>query len=158
MIELRPMSPQDFESYYRDSIEDYAQSMTSAGNVSRDEALEASEKQFSELLPNGLESSGQHLFSAWDPEKKTEVGMVWIGERPRGEQVQTVIYDIRMWEDLRGQGYGTQTLHAVEDLVRTMGFSEIWLHVFGHNTGARRLYERLGYEITNVTMRKKLDP
>jgi len=60
-------------------------------------------------------------------------------------------------EDLRGQGYGTQTLQAVEDMVRQMGISEIWLHVFGHNTGARRLYERLGYEVTNVSMCKKME-
>ena len=156
MIELRPMSNQVFEAYYQESIDHYAQEMISAGNVSQVEARAASEKQFSDLLPDGLDSTGQHIFSIWDPGIKREVGIVWVGERKRGDLTQAVIYDVRVQENLRGQGYGTQALRAVEDLIRDMGISEIWLHVFGHNTGARLLYERLGYEISNVTMRKKL--
>jgi predicted GNAT family acetyltransferase len=30
------------------------------------------------------------------------------------------------------------------------------LHVFGHNQVARALYEKIGYEVTNVLMSKKL--
>jgi ribosomal protein S18 acetylase RimI-like enzyme len=157
MIELRPMSSRAFEAYLQMSIEEYAQEMVSARNVSQEDAQEASEKQFSELLPDGLDSTGQHLLSIWDPGSAKDVGVLWVGERERGEMLQAVIYDIRVMEDLRGQGYGTQTLQAVEDMVRQMGISEIWLHVFGHNTGARRLYERLGYEITNVSMCKTLE-
>jgi predicted GNAT family acetyltransferase len=33
---------------------------------------------------------------------------------------------------------------------------EISLHVFGFNHGARRLYERLGFETTSVYMAKKV--
>ena len=32
----------------------------------------------------------------------------------------------------------------------------ISLHVFGHNRVARALYEKLGYETTNVNMTEKL--
>ena len=95
--------------------------------------------------------------SIWDLESDRAVGIIWVGERKRGDINQAVIYDIRVDEDLRGQGYGTQALEAVEELARQLGLTEIWLHVFGHNTGARRLYDRQGYEITNVTMRKKLE-
>jgi GNAT superfamily N-acetyltransferase len=157
MIELRPMSSQAFEAYYQMSIEEYAQDMVSARNVSQKDARESSEKQFSELLPDGLDSADQHLLSIWDPGSEKDVGVLWVGERERGETPQAVIYDIRVLEHMRGQGYGTQTLQAVEEMVRQMGIYEIWLHVFGHNTGARRLYERLGYEVTNVSMCKKLE-
>ena len=37
-----------------------------------------------------------------------------------------------------------------------MGLPGIGLHVFGHNDGARRLYERLGYEPVNIFMYKQL--
>jgi GNAT superfamily N-acetyltransferase len=151
------MSSQVFKAYYQMSIEEYALEMVSARNISQEYAREASEKQFSELLPDGLDSAGQHLLTIWDPGCEKDVGTLWVGERERGEMLQAVIYDIRVLEDLRGQGYGTQTLQAAEEMVRQMGISEIWLHVFGHNTGARRLYERLGYEVTNVSMCKKLE-
>jgi hypothetical protein len=45
---------------------------------------------------------------------------------------------------------------AMEAEVKAMGLDRISLHVFGHNPGARRLYEKLGYETTNVYMAKQL--
>jgi ribosomal protein S18 acetylase RimI-like enzyme len=39
---------------------------------------------------------------------------------------------------------------------RRLELSGIGLHVFGHNAGARLLYERLGYETTNLNMFKTL--
>ena len=36
------------------------------------------------------------------------------------------------------------------------GLETLALHVFGHNPGARALYEKLGYEITNINMAKHL--
>jgi ribosomal protein S18 acetylase RimI-like enzyme len=34
---------------------------------------------------------------------------------------------------------------------------QLGLHVFGHNHGARRLYDSLGFEPTSITMRKPLE-
>ena len=45
----------------------------------------------------------------------------------------------------RGQGTGTRLLAAAEDLARVNGFEEMSIQVYGQNTGAVRLYERLGY-------------
>jgi ribosomal protein S18 acetylase RimI-like enzyme len=156
MIELQPMSKEAFKKYYDASVVEYAREMAAAGNVSQEEARAASEKQFADLLPDGLESPGQHIFTIWDQQNERSVGMVWLGERAHGQTSQAVIYDIRVDEGLRGQGYGSAALQAVEEVVQDLDLPEIWLHVFGHNTGARRLYDRLGYEVTNVTMRKKL--
>ena len=40
--------------------------------------------------------------------------------------------------------------------VKEKGFSRLGLHVFGHNKVARKLYESLGFETTNVVMSKGL--
>jgi ribosomal protein S18 acetylase RimI-like enzyme len=45
---------------------------------------------------------------------------------------------------------------AGEDFARTHGAESIGLNVFGQNTGARALYEDLGYETVSVQMRKRL--
>ena len=45
---------------------------------------------------------------------------------------------------------------ALEEEARRFGLTALALHVFGHNTAARALYEGIGYQITNINMRKDL--
>ena len=52
--------------------------------------------------------------------------------------------------DARGAGRGRPAE------ARRLNVRSIGLHVFGHNTGARKLYQRLGYRETSVVMRKDL--
>ena len=56
----------------------------------------------------------------------------------------------------RRRGYGEQAMAAIEDKVRELGLDTIDLHVFGFNTAARALYEKMGYSVTDVNMRKRL--
>ena len=48
----------------------------------------------------------------------------------------------------RSGGIGAQLLRAAEGLARAAGFDMMSLQVYGQNTGAVRLYERLGYEVS----------
>ena len=64
--------------------------------------------------------------------------------------------DIVIDEPYRRRGYGQAAMLALEDSVRSLGLRGIALHVFGHNTAARALYERLGYTVTNINMAKRL--
>ena len=82
--------------------------------------------------------------------------MIWIASQQRGAQRTAFIYNIEIAEALRGKGYGRQALLAVEEKVKALGLDTISLHVFGHNLVARALYEKVGYEVTNVLMSKKL--
>ena len=45
---------------------------------------------------------------------------------------------------------------ALEEFLRARGIKSINLHVFGHNTVAISLYEKLGYRPTNMNLRKFL--
>ncbi len=45
-------------------------------------------------------------------------------------------------------------MKEIEIIAKKLGMNKIGLHVFGHNKVARRLYEQLGYEITNINMVK----
>jgi ribosomal protein S18 acetylase RimI-like enzyme len=47
----------------------------------------------------------------------------------------------------RGKGIGTQLFDIAEKCASTRGARRIELEVFATNTGAIRLYERLGYEV-----------
>lgn len=44
----------------------------------------------------------------------------------------------------------------VENFSKALGAETIGLHVFGHNNKAIKLYEKLGYKATNITISKQL--
>jgi len=53
---------------------------------------------------------------------------------------------LRVHPAFRGLGLGTRLIEASESYVRTKGFARVGLSVGVHNHGAKRLYQRLGYE------------
>jgi ribosomal protein S18 acetylase RimI-like enzyme len=105
-----------------------------------------------------VDTPGQYLFSilaAPEPGLPARpVGMIWFAAlegRP-----QAFIYDFAIDPAYRRRGYGAQALRALEAEVRAVGLESIALHVFGHNHGAQALYRKLGYEVTNLHMAKRL--
>jgi ribosomal protein S18 acetylase RimI-like enzyme len=110
------------------------------------------------LLPDGLLTASQYLFSLRDEALGTPVGSLWFGRREEGGEPTAFVFRIVIFEAFRRQGYGTQAMLALEEKVRQVGLSTISLHVFGHNHTARAMYEKLGYATTNVMMRKMLKP
>jgi ribosomal protein S18 acetylase RimI-like enzyme len=51
----------------------------------------------------------------------------------------------------RRRGIGTQLMDAAESAARARGFDTIELGVEDHNPDARRLYERLGYDLAGTS-------
>ncbi|MGA9286888.1 MAG: GNAT family N-acetyltransferase, partial [Anaerobacillus sp.] len=72
------------------------------------------------------------------------------------EVSRAFIYEITIQEELQGKGFGTKAIEELEKVLQDKGIDELALHVFGHNKKAIRLYERLGFETTNVNMKKSL--
>lgn len=152
-VSLAPMSAERYVTWHAYSVAGYAEENVKSGRWTQDEALSKSEADFKALLPDGLDSAGNQLWSVLDA-AGDEVGILWIAtDRKPGN---AFIYDIEMNPDRRGEGFGTATMLALEDWCRANGISSIGLHVFGHNEGAWRLYRRLGYVETNVQMEKHL--
>ena len=150
-VALRPMTATEFERYRDQLITAYAQDMLDAGAFTdRDRALEASVVSTEELLPAGLESPGLNLWTAHDGE--VLVAILWIAvDGPAG-----YIYDIEVHHDQRRRGYGREVLDAGARAAHDLGARELGLNVFGHNDGARTLYERAGYATTERTYRIEL--
>lgn len=57
------------------------------------------------------------------------------------------LYALRVMEPFRGLGIGTHLIKTGEHVARSHGFRQIHLAVEKSNTPARKLYERLGFEI-----------
>jgi len=56
----------------------------------------------------------------------------------------------------RRRGVGWALLEAAADWARTQGVQKLELHVFPHNVGAIRLYERLGFRHSRAVVAKLL--
>lgn len=156
-ITLVPMTEEQFQAYREWAVPDYAQDNVRSGSWSEAEALEKSEKQFRELLPEGLHTPDHYLFSILDRDLGRNVGILWFNLVRDTPGKPAFLYHIVIEEPDRRQGYGLLALQALEDRVASMGGSAVRLHVFGHNSPARELYQKAGYQVTNVVMAKALD-
>ena len=65
------------------------------------------------------------------------------------------IFDLFLAPQARGKGLGKLVMSELEVETKKLGFNALRLHVFGHNTVARRLYESAGYITTNIHMLKE---
>jgi len=82
--------------------------------------------------------------------------VLWLRIKPGSAGSHAFGFDFLVREDVRRRGYGRAIMAAAEQKCRELGVVSIGLHVFGHNPGARSLYEQMGFAITGYNMRKKL--
>lgn len=156
MITLTPMNEDEFQMYLAYSIQNYAREHVKGGRWSEEEALEKSTQEYQHYLPLGLQTPDNYLFMVTDEQQEKHVGTLWFALHKRAGQRQAFVYDIEIFEEFRRHGYATQAFQLLEKQAVKLGATSIGLHVFGHNTGAREMYEKLGYVATNINMVKKL--
>ncbi|MBI2781156.1 MAG: GNAT family N-acetyltransferase [Chloroflexi bacterium] len=156
MTRLEPMTQARYDTWLAATIREYAAEKVAAGNYAEEGSLERSKGEFDALLPQGLHTPGHEIRSMVDDDGRA-VGYVWftIEDRPQGRVV--FIYDIAVDPEYRRRGHAQAALLQVEAYAREHGCMGVMLHVFGHNTGARQLYAKAGYEETNVIMLKRVD-
>ena len=157
MIELSEMPRERFPAYRDNLVREYARDKVRAGVWSPEEAPSKAAADMEGLLPDGTDSEGHYLYFLRDPATDDEVGVVWIAVLDAGPGRSVWIYDIEVYEGFRRRGYATEALQAVEQRAVVLGADSVGLQVFGHNPGARALYEKAGYEITSALMAKGLD-
>jgi ribosomal protein S18 acetylase RimI-like enzyme len=158
-LHLVPMTVEEYDAWVDGEIRSYSEEHVRAGDWLPEGALDRARKEFAALLPGGVATPGHYLYTLQVPDPPTRVGLVWFqagaSGRP-GEPPRAFVYDLLVQPERRGQGYGEAAMRLVEVEVLRLGFSSVSLHVFGHNTVARGLYEKLGYVATNVLMKKSL--
>jgi RimJ/RimL family protein N-acetyltransferase len=150
------MSEAEYQAFLDVAVREYADDKVQAGNWQPAEALEKSTQEFRRFLPEGVATRDHYLYTIEDETLAANIGMIWLARIMQGAHPILFIYDFRIDEAYRRRGYGQQALHAAEEHAKALGLDTIALHVFGHNHAARALYEKMGYEITNINMAKKL--
>ncbi len=155
-VRLVEMEETPFRGYRRHLVRDYAADKVRAGAWARAEAEGRAARDVDGLLPEGPATQGQFLYSVRDDSTDAEVGTVWFALRNSGIGRSVWIYDIIINEDFRRRGYASRTLELVEERAKEVGAKSVELHVFGHNHGARALYEKMNYNETSITMAKQV--
>ena len=140
-LELRRMTDSEFDDFLAGNGEEYAGELVAAG-MTEEAAARQSREQMAQLLPEGADSPGMHFFTAWVGE--APVGSLWLCTL----DTMAFVYDVVVREDQRRKGYGAAIMNAAALWIRAEGHPVLGLNVFAHNPGARALYDRLGYQVT----------
>lgn len=155
-VVLDPMTREEFGPYLEAGIRGFAEQKVRSGEWTEAESMPLSRADHDRLLPDGVDTADQYLYTVRDAASKDEVATIWIALRMKAGHVEGYIYDIDVHEKYRGQGYGRATMLAGIEKARAMGAETVGLHVFGHNEPARALYRSLGFVETNVSMSLEL--
>lgn len=154
MTKLRPMTESEFTSFLQRSIPEYAGEKVRAGNWAVEESLQKSRETYAKLLPLGLSTPDNCLFTIEHDGKA--VGNLWLAIQHRADGPIGFIYDVYVAESFRRRGIAAEAMRLLEGEASRLGLHALALHVFGYNAAARALYQKLGYEITNLNMSKNL--
>lgn len=96
MVQLISMAEDEFQIYLKHSIANYAQEHVLAGNWDSSDALQRSEKEFLQLLPDGVASKGQHLLSIVDGQTDVKIGLIWFAEKHQASRPYQLIPNGRL--------------------------------------------------------------
>ncbi|MCJ0930525.1 GNAT family N-acetyltransferase [Virgibacillus halodenitrificans] len=151
MVTLRIMNSSEFQEYFNLATENYAKEKVIAGNWNEEESIIKAKTEYEKLLPKGKDTEKNYLYII--SQKNQPIGIVWL-EKKSNEN--GFIRDVRVFEKYQGLGYGKEAIKQIEMVGKELGLKKIGLHVFGHNRIARGLYEKLGYQTTNVMMIKDI--
>jgi ribosomal protein S18 acetylase RimI-like enzyme len=155
-MQLRPLREDEFEAWYPAAVQAYAESLARDGGRSPDLASAKAAEDSQHLFPGGRPSPG-HVVYAVEVDGEA-VGTLWVAAPTDGPQAGLFIWDILIYEQHRGRGYGKAAMLLAEEEARRRGLDRISLNVFGDNTLARNLYRSLGYRENAIAMSKRVEP
>lgn len=156
MVELRSMNAAEFEDLRTRAITDYASERVASGDWRLEEAHLQARMAFDKLLPEGLLTPQNDLWTIVDSEIAGEVGSVWVQKRQHGAKPSAHVLDLYVAAPYRRRGIAHGAMLQVEKHMRARGLEEITLHVFDRNVAAQALYQGLGYQVSEVGMSKNL--
>jgi ribosomal protein S18 acetylase RimI-like enzyme len=75
------------------------------------------------------------------------VGQVWIDLTKRGADSIGILWALRVFIPYQNLGIGTRLIVSAESILKAKGFRTSQIGVEKDNPRARRLYERMGYQV-----------
>jgi GNAT superfamily N-acetyltransferase len=155
-VRFVPFTDVDFHAWLTQAIPSFALTNVEDGGWMLAESIEKSQQAHASLLPQGLRTAGQFFVRLQAVDTGEEVGVLWWAESDKAGRTEAWVYNVEIDERARRHGFARAAFAELERVARERGVHHVSLHVFGHNHGARRLYDELGFEPTSITLRKIL--
>ena len=151
MLKLVKMKQNEYDVIKGKLISDYAKEKVRVGHWQENEAIELSKETLEKILKDGVDTNNHYLMTAYKDEEK-KVGFIWFNIFNKSVFVNALcIYD-----EFKGNDYEIKVVEALEEKSYEYKAKKINLHSFGYNEGAIAAYRKMGYEITDVYMNKKI--
>lgn len=144
-VQLREMSTDEFKIFFENSVFDYANDLVKSSNIMMDEARIQAQKEFKEMLPNGLETKDNVLRIIVDVAEQKVVGIIWYLFEMTDDIKQVFLSDFIIKEEERRKGYASAALIEMERDAQRNGCTESVIYVWKHNLSGINLYTKCGY-------------
>jgi len=154
-VSLAPLSEAQYAAWLERVIQEYAEDKIRSGAWLPAEALGRSQAEFQTLLPAGIATPDNHLYSIRN-EAGEHVGVLWLAAVTENGQRFAFVYEVQVFEPYQRRGYAYAGMKLLEAEALALGLGKIALYVFGYNQAALALYQKLGYAITDYSMAKPL--
>jgi ribosomal protein S18 acetylase RimI-like enzyme len=156
IVRFVPFTEADFKAWLTQAIPSFALLHVEDGRWTLAESIDKSREAHEQLLPDGLATATHSFMRLHAVGEDADVGFIWWAEIDSAGVAGAYVYGVEIEEHARRRGFGRAAFAELERVARARGLRFVNLHVFGHNHGARRLYEELGFEPISLTLRKNL--
>jgi ribosomal protein S18 acetylase RimI-like enzyme len=142
-VTARPMTEAEYPQWLASEKVAYVGDIVRAGALSPEEAVRKSDRDFAELIPEGL-ATPDNTFLVLEAAGE-QIGTGWLkhGFLPG----VTFGYALHVHEQHRGKGYGRAAMAVGEQATLAAGDSALMFTVWGGNEVAMNLYTSAGYRV-----------
>ncbi|MGW5479529.1 GNAT family N-acetyltransferase [Streptomyces sp. NPDC004008] len=142
-VTARPMTEAEYPGWLAAEKTAYVADIVRSGALSREEAVRKSDRDFTDLIPEGL-ATPDHTFLVLEAAGE-KIGTGWLkhGFLPG----VTYGYSLHVREQYRGKGYGRAAMAVGEQATLAGGDSALMFTVWGGNEVAMNLYTSTGYQV-----------
>ncbi len=155
-LRFQPMSNEEFQSYLRRVVPEYANEFVHTGNWHPDEAVNRAREQFMRIFPKGPQSPNQILYTIWDVEKKITIGMLWYTIDDSRLNKMAFLSDFFIHMEHHNQGYEDAALALLENELRQQNIHRMEVNIFAHNLPEKALYEKNGFQPVSLYLGKNI--
>ncbi len=144
-VRLRNMSLREFETFREYSTNSYAKDLIKNQNISLESALKQAIVEFSDMLPEGIQTKDHSLMMIEDEKIQKPVGIIWYMYEITEGTKQVFLNDLLIYEEERRKGYATAALSEMVHNATEAGCRQSIIYVWQHNPSGVNLYTKCGY-------------
>ena len=149
-MRLIKMNQEEFDLIKGRMIRDYAKDKIKVGHWQEEDAIDLAKETLDNILRDGVETEHHYLLDICKDIDK--VGFVWFNVFKETIYVNNYL----IYDEHKGKDYEVKMVELLEGMAADLAVKKINLHSFGYNEEAIALYQKMGYDITDVYMSKKV--